>query len=74
MGRAQSWKGPLAEEVVVAGTPFRQVVTGLWRVRVFREVMRSEGRGMTPCSAQEEVKSGIDGAWDEESQFSSPHP
>ena len=65
MGRAQSCKGPLAGEVVVAGTPFRQVVTG---------VVRSEPRGVTPCSAQEEMKSGIDGAWDEESQFSSPYP
>ena len=36
--------------------------------------MRSEPRGVTPCSAQEEMKSGIDGAWDEESQFSSPYP
>ena len=29
VGRAQSCKGPLAGEVVVAGTPFRQVVTGV---------------------------------------------
>lgn len=69
VGRAQSWGGGGGWDPIQAGSD-----GGLWRARVFREEMRSGWRGVTPCSAQEEVKSGIDGAWDEESPFSLQYP